>query len=182
MKKIKKTFSSRGQSKKNISWLKKECHIGVTAAVLLLFLTFAIAVGLSADNIFLGGRSGNSHPAVLPGGSAMMETLSYHAIQSPADFPEKLLKNKIGDFVSSQQISDRKTGTLKFASFKSSLGSQGLLGYYREYLAGQSYQNFENFQGGSTRLLAQRGNISLDLYVQPVAAGSLVAIYYRVMK
>lgn len=138
---------------------------------LLLYLSSMLSIENNFSRQFLAV---SFRPQVLAA------VINRNSSQPPQQFPESLILDKLGNFLSDQQITNDTAGSLKFLSFKSQANSERAYQYYFEYLRQQSYEiNEARTLDQSWMLIAQRGKLAVDLHVQPAPEGSIVSIYYR---
>ena len=110
----------------------------------------------------------------------VLESMNYHGLQSPSNFPVSLLRGKIGNFLSSQEHKLAGEAALQFVSFESLASVSELGSYYASYLKQQAFSiTALSSSFLSARLYGSRSTMSFDVNVQPSKKGSLVSIYYR---
>ena len=173
----------RKKNKKIISKKPAKSDYWLFSSLILatMVLTAAVLIFYVAASVSL--RNNTSQENYIPGqGTAMVETLNYNAAQTPQDFPVAMLKGYEGQLISSQEIKNPRLGQLKFVSFKSKDSYPSLTNFYRNYLQSRAYNLVKFPNGEISRIAAYRGKMSFDITVTPQVAGSLVAIYQRIMK
>ncbi len=143
--------------------------LGATAFVFIRFADSMISRSESAD-----APQPSRH---------VVESLVFHYDQLPGDFPDELIKDRIGSVASSQQIIDSRSGVLKFVSFKSALPKEELLNFYGDYFYRKVFAyDIGNIGLGGAFLSAQRSSMNFDLAIHPESEGSTVSIYYLIEK